>query len=71
MIGPISRDDLIGRLKRLGWIGPFAGGKHAHMIKGPQRLKIPNTHGRDIGVPLLRALLKQAGISETAWNSVR
>jgi len=44
-LSPISRQNLIKRLRSLGWDGPYAGGKHQHMVKGPVQFTIPNPHG--------------------------
>ena len=40
--GPIKRRDLIAALRRAGFVGPFAGGKHEFMQKGDLALTIPN-----------------------------
>ena len=66
-LSPISRPKLVRRLKRAGFDGPFDGGKHQFLCKGNLRVRIPNPHRRDIGVPLLSRILKQAGVSEEAW----
>lgn len=64
---PLSRRDLVRRLRALGFEGPFAGAKHQFMVRGDRSIRIPNPHGSDIGVPLLRELLRQAGIDPTEW----
>ena len=64
---PISRSDLVKRLRMFGWQGPFAGKKHSHMVKGNVQLTIPNPHGGEIGVNLLKIILKEAGISRDEW----
>jgi predicted RNA binding protein YcfA (HicA-like mRNA interferase family) len=61
-LGPIKRRDLISHLRKLGFSGPYAGGKHQFMQRGSLSLTIPNPHGRDIGPKLLVILLGQAGI---------
>jgi predicted RNA binding protein YcfA (HicA-like mRNA interferase family) len=66
--GPIKRRDLIYYLRKLGFTGPFAGGKHEFMQRGDFSLAIPNPHGRDIGPKLLAVLLRQAGIDRTDWE---
>ena len=68
--GPTSRRTLIDYLKKYGFDGPFAGGKHQFMIKGNLRLTIPNPHQGDIGIDLLSKILKQAGISREEWNKL-
>jgi len=32
-LGPIKRNDLVSHLRRLGFDGPYAGGKHQFMIR--------------------------------------
>ncbi len=66
--GPIKRKDLIHCLKRLGFEGPYSGGKHQFMIKGNTTLRIPNPHQSDIGKELLARILRQAGINREEWE---
>lgn len=68
MLKPVSRRELIRKLRALGFEGPFSGGKHAFMKKGPLKLHIPNPHQEDISVDLLKRLLRQADISEEDWE---
>jgi predicted RNA binding protein YcfA (HicA-like mRNA interferase family) len=64
---PIKRKELIRKLKNFGFLGPYIGGKHQFMIKGELRLTLPNPHKQEIGVDLLRRILKQAEIRIYAW----
>jgi len=64
---PLSRRELIRRLRQLGFDGPYAGGRHVFMLRGNQRLTIPNPHRRKIGVDLLQRILKQGEISREKW----
>jgi predicted RNA binding protein YcfA (HicA-like mRNA interferase family) len=66
---PLSQRELMERLRRLGFSGPYSGGKHPYMVRGTQRLTIPNIHGAEIGVDLLHRVLKQAGVSREDWHS--
>jgi predicted RNA binding protein YcfA (HicA-like mRNA interferase family) len=61
--GPIKRRELIGSLRRAGFVGPFAGGKHEFMQRGELSLTVPNPPGSDIGPKLLNQVLRQACIS--------
>ena len=70
-LSPVSRQELIRRLRSLGWSGPFSGAKHQHMVKGNVQLTIPNPHGKAIGVGLLKMLLNEAGISRDEWLRAR
>jgi predicted RNA binding protein YcfA (HicA-like mRNA interferase family) len=54
---PVSCRELIQRLKRLGFEGPYAGGRHEFMLRGDRRLILPNPHRGDISVDLLVRLL--------------
>jgi len=50
-INPISRKELISKLKALGFEGPFRATKHQYMIKEKHKIFIPNPHGgKDIGI---------------------
>ena len=68
--GPIKRRDLIFYLRRLGFTGPYAGGKHEFMLRGGLALTIPNPHARDIGPRLLSALFRQGGITRSEWEKL-
>jgi predicted RNA binding protein YcfA (HicA-like mRNA interferase family) len=66
--GPIKCRELISILKRLGFHGPYAGGKHQYLVKGELRLYIPNPHDGEIGRDLLARILRQAGIDRNYWE---
>jgi predicted RNA binding protein YcfA (HicA-like mRNA interferase family) len=66
--GPISRNDLIQALKQLGFEGPYAGGRHAFLVRGQLRLTLPNPHQKEIGKALLARILRQASISREEWE---
>ena len=68
--GPIKRRDLIKTLKKAGFEGPFAGGKHEFLVRGELRLVLPNPHQSEISKELLSRLLKQAGISRKDWEEI-
>jgi hypothetical protein len=68
MVLALSRKELIRKFKALGYSGPFSGRKHQFMIKGTQKLRIPNPHISDIGVSLIKEILRQAGISTQDWD---
>ncbi len=64
---PVSNRELVQRLRELGFEGPYAGGRHPQMRRGDLTLVIPNPHEGDIGVGLLRRILRQAGIFRQEW----
>ncbi len=65
----ISWRKLVEKFRRLGFTGPFSGGKHLFMVKGKLRVRIPNPHGSDISRSLQAEILRQAGISHDEWNA--
>jgi len=69
MVSAISRKELIRKFRALGYSGPFSGGKHQFMIKGRQKIRIPNPQAKDISVSLLKEILRQAEISSQEWNN--
>jgi predicted RNA binding protein YcfA (HicA-like mRNA interferase family) len=68
--GPISRRDLVAALRRLGFTGPYSGGRHEFMRRNEVVLTIPNPHRADIGRELLSRILRQAGIRRSEWEQV-
>ena len=61
--GPIKRRELVACLRRLGYSGPYAGGRHEFVLRGGISVTIPNPHGSDIGPNLLSKVLRQAQVS--------
>ncbi len=67
---PVSRRELIRRLGKLGFVGPYPGSDHEYMSRGLVEARIPNPHGSDISADLLQRILKRAGISREEWFEV-
>jgi predicted RNA binding protein YcfA (HicA-like mRNA interferase family) len=70
MVVALSRKEIIRKFRALGYMGPFSGGKHQFMIKGRQKVRIPNPHIGNIGVSLLNEILRQAAISPEQWDKL-
>ena len=66
---PVAWRELVRRLRALGFSGPYQQGRHPFMVRGAQRIGIPNPHEGDIGVDLLTRILRQAAISRQNWES--
>lgn len=62
-LGSIKRVSLIARMKKLGFHGPFSGGKDQFLLRGTTRVVLPNPHAGEIETSLLARVLQQAGIS--------
>ena len=71
MENSISRNELIRKLRKFGFDGPFSGGKHQFMKKGSLKLRIPNPHKNEIDKSLLREIVKQANIERLDWDTLK
>ncbi|MCK9565734.1 MAG: type II toxin-antitoxin system HicA family toxin [Methanothrix sp.] len=67
---PIPRRELIRRLRKLGFAGPYPGSDHDYMVRDGVYVSIPNPHGSDISVKLLSIILKQGKVSRDEWLSI-
>jgi hypothetical protein len=65
-LAPVSWPDLIKRLNKLGFEGPYHGGKHPYMTKGNLVLTVPNPHRKETGRGL--PLRHRAGIAD--WGRI-
>jgi predicted RNA binding protein YcfA (HicA-like mRNA interferase family) len=61
---PLSRRELIRKLKRAGFSGPFSGGRHNYLLRDRLKIFIPNPHGADIGSNIIRRIIIDADTSE-------
>lgn len=70
---PVSRRELIKRLRKLGFQDPVSASKHSYMRRDKLKLRIPNPHSGkvDIGSPLLERILNEAGVSKEEWESTK
>ncbi|MBM3975684.1 MAG: type II toxin-antitoxin system HicA family toxin [Planctomycetes bacterium] len=66
----MSRRELVAALKRLGFSGPYSGGRHEFMRREDLVLAIPNPPRGDIGRDLLARILRQAGVKRADWERV-
>ena len=66
-LSPLKREVLISKLRKLGFNGPFSATKHQYMKRGNEKIFIPNPHGKDIGLPIIRKILNQISIDRDKW----
>ena len=67
---PISRRELIRRLRISGWQGPFPGKRHQFMSKEGHRISIPNPHRGDLDWTLVKQIVQQAEINPGDWDKL-
>jgi predicted RNA binding protein YcfA (HicA-like mRNA interferase family) len=68
-LSPLKAEQLIRKLRKLGFEGPIAGGRHSRMLHPTrgQIIPIPMHKGRDISVGLIRAIIREVGITPEEW----
>lgn len=66
---PLKPQEIVRKLRRLGFEGPIPGGKHQRMVRPDtgQIIPIPVHHGRDVGVGLIRRIIQELGINRDEW----
>ncbi len=71
-LSPLKPTEVIRRLRRLGFVGPVPGGKHVRMVhpESGRIIPIPMHGGRDVSVGLIRAIIREAGITTDEWNAL-
>jgi predicted RNA binding protein YcfA (HicA-like mRNA interferase family) len=66
-----TRREIIRKFRKIGFAGPYSGGKHQFMIKGSLKVRVPNPHkSADVSDALLKEILKQAGIDLEEWRKI-
>jgi len=60
----------VKKFHKLGFDGPYSGGRHLFMAKDKLKIHIPNPHRSDISKHLLAEILRQANISTDEWEKI-
>lgn len=66
----ISWKKLVQNFRKLGFDGPYSGGRHLFMVKGSLKVHIPNKHQGDLSAGLVCEILRQADISKKHWDNL-
>ena len=66
----ISWRKLVQKFRRLGFDGPYSGGRHLFMVKGKLKVHIPNPHKGDISKYLVVEILRQGNVSLQEWDAL-
>ncbi|NOX63850.1 MAG: type II toxin-antitoxin system HicA family toxin [Chloroflexi bacterium] len=69
-LSPLKPAQVIKKLRKLGFVGPYPGGRHVRMVhpKTGKIIPIPMHKGKDVGVGLIRAIIREVGITPDEWN---
>ncbi len=66
----ISWRKLIQNFRKLGFEGPYSGGKHLFMKKGSLKIHIPSKHKSDISARLVNEIIRQTEIDKMDWDKL-
>lgn len=66
----ISWRKFIQDFRKLGFEGPYSGGRHMFMKKKSLKVHIPNKHKGEINVGLVSEILRQAEINKEEWDKL-
>jgi predicted RNA binding protein YcfA (HicA-like mRNA interferase family) len=66
----ISWRKLVQNFRKLGFDGPYSGGKHLFMKKGSLKVHIPSKHKGDISTGLVAEILRQVEIERKEWDKL-
>jgi predicted RNA binding protein YcfA (HicA-like mRNA interferase family) len=66
---PLKGKEVVAKLRALGYEGPHAGGRHSRMIhRGSGKIiPIPIHGNKDVSVGLIRAIIREVGITPQEW----
>ncbi len=66
---PLKPGAVVRKLRQRGFSGPFPGGKHQRMVNlsTGQIIPIPMHKGKDIGVGLIREIIRELGVTREEW----
>ena len=67
---PLSRRELIRKLRKAGLSGPFSGSRHQYMLHNKLKIFILNPHGGEIGSKIIKLILVDIGISEDEFEKL-
>lgn len=66
----ISWRKFVQNFRKLGFEGPYSGGKHLFMKKESLKIHIPHKHRGEISSGLVREILQQARIDNKEWDKL-
>ncbi|MBU0512421.1 MAG: type II toxin-antitoxin system HicA family toxin [Chloroflexi bacterium] len=71
-LSPLKPHQVIHKLQKLGYEGPYPGGRHVRMVheETGQIVPIPMHKGKDVSVGLIRAIIRQVGITPEEWKEL-
>ena len=64
----VSWRKLVKNFRKLGFDGPYSGGRHLFMKKDSLKIHIPSKHKGDISTGFINEILRQAGINKEKWD---
>lgn len=71
-ITPLKPQEVIRKLRALGFEGPYPGGKHQRMVNlaTGKIIPVPFHKGHDVSTGLIREIIREIDISRDEWLSL-
>jgi predicted RNA binding protein YcfA (HicA-like mRNA interferase family) len=71
-LSPLKARQVVRKLRKLGFTGPIPGGRHMRMVnmESGQIIPIPMHKGKDVSVGLIRAIIREVGITPDEWSQL-
>lgn len=71
-LSPLKPQEIIRKLRALGFEGPTPGGRHAHMVNRTTNkvIPIPMHKGKDVSVGLIRTIIRELNVTLDEWNEL-
>ena len=67
---PLRTREIVRKLQKVGFVFRRQSGSHARYVHVDGRGVTVPMHPGDVPVPVIRAILRQAGLSEAQWEAL-
>jgi len=68
-LAPLKPEEVVRKLRKLGFSGPIPGGKHVRMYhpESGKIIPIPMHKAKDVSIGLIREIINELEISREEW----
>ena len=69
---PLKPQEVIRKLRHLGFEGPYPGGRHPRMVdfRTGRIVPVPFHKGKDVSVGLVKEIINELGITNEDWQNL-
>ncbi|MFA6256574.1 MAG: type II toxin-antitoxin system HicA family toxin [Candidatus Absconditabacterales bacterium] len=66
-ITPLKFREVCEKLKKIGFEGPYGGGKHPIMDNGTIVIPVPHHGGKDVATQTIEEIIHSVGVNKDEW----